>query len=69
MTGSDILDKKLMTQALGRLSMSDLNTGQAVKDGSEFVNEYPRKDQDGHNFAGTIDNPNIWLASFPTLFP
>ena len=69
MTGSDISDKKLMTQALGRLSMSDLNTGQAVKDGSEFVNEYPRKDQDGHNFTGTIDNPNIWLASFPTLFP
>ena len=68
-TGSDISDKELMTHALGRLSMSDLNTGQAVKHGSEFVNEYPRKDQDGHDFAGTIDDPNIWLASFPTLFP
>ena len=56
-------------QALGRLSMSDLNTGQAVKHGSESVNEYPRRDQDGHDFAGTIDDPNIWLASFPTLFP
>lgn len=58
-----------MTLALERLSTSDLNSGQAVKHGSEFVNEFPRKDVDSHDYAGTIDNPNIWLASFPTLFP
>lgn len=68
-TGLDILDKQLMTLALESLSTSDLNSGQAVKHGSESVNEFPRKDVDGHDYAGTIDNPNIWLASFPALFP
>ena len=62
-TGLDILDKQLMTLALESLSTSDLNSGQAVKHGSEFVNEFPRKDVDGHDYAGTIDDPNIWLAS------
>ena len=55
--------------ALAKLLEHDFNTGLAVKRSSDFVNEYPRKDEDGEDFPGTVDDPNIWLASFPTLFP
>ena len=55
--------------ALAKLSEHDFNTGLAVKRSSNFVNEYPHKDEDSEDFPGTVDDPNIWLASFLTLFP
>lgn len=67
--GSDISDNQLLALAMAKISECDLKTGQAVKRSSDFVNEYPRRDDEGAETVGDEDNPNIWLASFPTLFP
>ena len=67
--GSEISDKQLLSLAMANLSQDELNSDQAVKRSSDFVNEYPRKDDKYTEYAGTFEDPNIWLASFPTLFP
>ena len=43
--------------------------GWAIKRSSDFVNEYPRLSEDGTRSAGTPDNPNHLLGTFPCLFP
>ena len=67
--GSKISDKQLLSLAMANLSQDELNSGQAVKHSSDFVNEYPRKDDKDTEYARTFEDPNIWLASFLTLFP
>lgn len=37
--------------------------------GSQYVNEYPRRDERGLKFRGEEDNPNHLLGAFPYLFP
>ena len=66
---SEISDKQLLSLAMANLSQDELNSGQAVKHSSDFVNEYPRKDDKDTEYAGTFEDPNIWLVSFPTLSP
>jgi hypothetical protein len=41
----------------------------AVRHGSDFVNEYGRRDSHGRYFTGEIENPNHLLGAFPHLFP
>ena len=67
--GSKISDKQLLSLAMANLSQDELNSGQAVKCSSDFVNEYPQKDDKDTEYAGTFEDPNIWLASFLTFFP
>ena len=43
--------------------------GWAIKRSSDFVNEYPHLSEDGTRSAGTPDNPNHLLGTFPCLFP
>ena len=68
-SGSTISDNQLLNMALAKLSENDFRTGYAIKRSNDFVNEYPCKDDKGLDFPGTVEDPNIWLASFPTLFP
>ena len=68
-SGSTISDNQLLTMTLAKLSEHDFNTWLVVEWSSDFVNEYPHKDEDGKYFPGTVDDPNIWLTSFLTLFP
>ena len=68
-SGSTISDNQLLNMALAKLSENDFRTGYAIKRSNDFVNEYPRKDDKGLDFPGTVEDRNIWLASFPTLFP
>ena len=62
-------DNKLLSLALAKISKLDFNTRYAVKQSSDFVNEYAWKNNEGIDRMGTTDDPNIWLASFPMLFP
>ena len=40
-----------------------------MKYSSDFVNEYPQKNNEDQEYPGTFKDPNIWLTLFPTLFP
>ncbi|KAG2336078.1 hypothetical protein BDR05DRAFT_978863 [Suillus weaverae] len=41
----------------------------SVQHGSTFINEYPRLNTAGERYAGTTENPNHLLGTFPCLFP
>jgi len=41
----------------------------AVRCGSTFVNEYPRRDTEGSLSIGEPDDPNHLLGTYPYLFP
>ncbi|KAG1766496.1 hypothetical protein EV702DRAFT_1050664 [Suillus placidus] len=50
------------------------NIGNAVSDSyavshGGFVNEYERRDSEGHRSSGSPENPNHLLGAFPHLFP
>ena len=65
----DVPDNELLASALCNVSQSDREDGWAVKQSSDFVNEYPCLDEDGNHLAGLTANPNHLLGSFPCLFP
>ena len=67
--GSKISDKQLLSLMIANLSQDKLNSGQAVKCSTDFMNEYPQKDDKDTEYPGTFKDPNIWLVSFLTLFP
>lgn len=60
---------EVLAHALANTSQEDVQAGFAVKRGSEFVNEYPRQDEDGSWFDGGPENPNHMLGAYPTLWP
>lgn len=66
---NEVPDNELLANALANISRADKIEGWAVRRSSEFVNEYPRLDEDGNRFPGTTENPNHLLGSFLCLFP
>ena len=62
-------DNKLLANALLNVSQTNKDEGWVVKCSGDFVNEYPRVDECGTRFAGSSENPNHLLGSFPCLFP
>ena len=71
--GSNISDGELMSHAflnsITQENCVDVSEQYAYRRGSKFINEYPRKQEDGTLFEGDPDNPNHLLGCFPTLFP
>lgn len=67
--GTDVQENELLSHALANVSQSEKSLGWAVKRSGDFVNEYARQDAAGNRSAGTCDNPNHLLGSFPCLFP
>lgn len=69
-TGASIPDKDILAHALANASKPERSRGYAVKRGSDFVNEYGRRDPETSEFTdgGTTD-PNHLYGSFPTKFP
>lgn len=66
---NDVPDNEVLANALLNVSRSDKTEGWAVKRSGDFVNEYPRLNDDGAHFARSTENPNHLLGSFPCLFP
>ena len=66
---NNVPDNELLVNALSNISRADKIEGWAVRRGSDFVNEYPCLDEEGHRFPGSMENPNHLLGSFPCLFP
>lgn len=67
--GNDIEENEVLAHALANITRNDRTEGWAIKRSSDFVNEYPRLTPEGKHCAGTPENPNHLLGSFPTLFP
>ena len=67
--GNDIEDNDVLAHALANVAEDERAEGWAVKRSSAFVNEYPRLSPEGTRTAGTPDNPNHLLGTFPCLFP
>lgn len=69
-TGASIPDKDILAHALANASNDERTKGFAVKRGSEFVNEYARRDEENGEFTdGGTTNPNHIYGSFPVDFP
>ena len=66
---NDVPENELLASALRNVTRSDRDSGWAVKRSSDFVNEYPRVNEDGTRYEGPTENPNHLLGSFPCLFP
>ncbi|KAF7309344.1 ATP-dependent DNA helicase [Mycena indigotica] len=64
----DSLDDQRLFEAAARNLVPEPQRKYAVKHGSEFVNEYPRKEK-GKRTDGGASNPNHLLGAFPCLFP
>jgi len=45
--GTDVTEDSLLGQTLARMSQSERGEAYAIKRSSDFVNEYPRTDEDG----------------------
>ena len=67
--GNGVEENEVLSHAFANVSLSDRAEGWAIKRSSDFVNEYPRRTTDGSLSAGTPDDPNHLLGSFPYLFP
>lgn len=67
--GNDMEENEVLAHALANVARSDRAEGWAIKRSSDFVNEYPRLTPEGKRSAGTPENPNHLLGTFPTLFP
>ena len=66
---SDVPENELLVHALANVSREDKDAGWAIKRSGDFMNEYPRKTDDGSLSHGMFENPNHLLGSFPCLFP
>ncbi|KAF8268870.1 hypothetical protein EI94DRAFT_1799915 [Lactarius quietus] len=63
-----IKENEVLAHALANVSLSEHAEGWAIKRSSDFVNEYPRRTAEGTLSAGTPDDPNHLLGTFPDLF-
>jgi hypothetical protein len=63
-----VTENEMLAHALENVTCSDTATSWVVKQGSDFVNEYPWRDSNGHLSNGSSENPNHLLGSFPCLF-
>ncbi|KAH9025253.1 hypothetical protein EDB84DRAFT_1613857 [Lactarius hengduanensis] len=68
-TATNVQENEILANALSNVARSDVANGWAIKRSSDFVNEYPRKGEDGSFSIGSSENPNHLLGSFPCLFP
>jgi hypothetical protein len=64
-----ITENEVLAHALANISQSERAKGWAIKRSSDFVNEYPQRTAEGTLSAGTPDDPNHLLGTFPYLFP
>ncbi|KIK91578.1 hypothetical protein PAXRUDRAFT_149188 [Paxillus rubicundulus Ve08.2h10] len=65
---SDVDDQQILAQALANTSFSRAES-YAVRQGSTFVTEYARRDENDLLTIGQPNNPNHLLGAFPWLFP
>lgn len=65
---ADVSNNQVLAHAFANTSAS-AEERYTVKFGSDFVNEYPRRNAHGEDTAGDLDNPNHLLGAFPCLFP
>jgi hypothetical protein len=66
---TEVGENEVLVHALTNVSCMEKVGAWAIKQSSDFVNEYPCRDQDGGLLAGPSENPNHLLGSFPSLFP
>jgi hypothetical protein len=66
--GTDVAEHDALSSALVNVSKAEQQKSFAVKRGSDFVNEYARKDLEGEWSDGGPNNPNHLLGAFPTLY-
>ncbi|KAG8935210.1 hypothetical protein FRC01_005466 [Tulasnella sp. 417] len=60
----------LLQSAIANLSEGEREEGIAVRRGSKFISEWPRRDPITNQLtAGSPDDPNHLLGAFPCLFP
>ena len=68
-TASEVNDNKVLVHALANVAHSEKEHGWAVRQGDDFINEYPHVNENGLHYKGTTDDLNHLLGSFPCLFP
>ena len=66
---TEVTDNEILAHALANVPHADKMDGWAVKRSSDYVNEYPRRNDDGNAGIGSFENPNHLLGTFPWLFP
>jgi hypothetical protein len=66
---SDVPDNTVLAHAFAKISKSDVDQGYAIKRSSDFVNEYPRKDEEGKCVDGGFENADHLMGCFPELMP
>ena len=67
--GTEVKENEILAHALANVSQPERSEGWAIKRSGDFVNEYPRTTGDGTLSAGTPEDPNHMLGTFPYLFP
>jgi hypothetical protein len=72
--GGDVSSESLVEKAFQNVAQDFQHPvmeekGYVVRRGSECVNEYARRDEQGHFTHGADDYPNHLLGAYPYLFP
>jgi hypothetical protein len=66
---SDVADNTVLAHAFAKMSKKDVDQGYAIKRSSDFVNEYPQKDEEGRHVDGGFENADHLMGCFPELMP
>lgn len=67
--GTEVKENEILAHALTNVSQLEQSEGWVIKQSADFINEYPRTSGDGTLLAGTPEDPNHLLGTFPYLFP
>ncbi|KAJ7266935.1 hypothetical protein B0H12DRAFT_1200858 [Mycena haematopus] len=67
--GHSVPDSELLAHALSNVTGAAVQGSFYIRKSSAFVNEYPRRDEQGERYDGGPENPNHLLGAFPVLFP
>ncbi len=66
---TEITENEILAHVLANVTHAEKMEGWAIKQSSDFVNEYPRRTENGVLSNGSPENPNHLLGSFLCLFP
>jgi Helitron helicase-like domain at N-terminus len=66
---TDLPDNTVLAHAFAKISKLEAEQGYAIKRSSDFVNEYPRKDEEGNRIDGGFENAEHLMGCFPELMP
>ncbi len=66
---TEITENEILAHALANITCAEKMEGWVIKWSSDFINEYPRRTENGVLSDGSPENPNHLLGSFLCLFP